>query len=495
MFEDNIDLYSWLEKNCDNVDILEQKWYELLKIGNLEDINLFIDYNGNDIYYSLLNDEMSSNVAELLSSKITSDVFSDNMCEEDFKELLKRGYFVVCSNLLTGVYFNWDNYDSYLIIKYVVKYGNYMLVELISNLDLFNIVNNLDPNVSYIHTWIWYLLKPSLNPYDNSIERYTMCFNKIIENIEIGLQLCNDMIDRFDKIIEFPSILEFFIDNYKDKTSNGSLLNTYIICILSNNLNVITLLDKFFENKNIELEDDIIIGTLCSYKCDKIEFLQNLVDKFSLTSYILFCISISKDGLFLENECIGNKNLFLKLYTDLYSNITTENILKFYRLHIELDNEYPEILTDCLQYNPNLNLDVNFFKDFRNMIVTNYNLDDECDVLPYSATLEFMCETYGDKFYLEYNIQSDEYYYLLLDESPYSLEDYEFNRCAFFEISRNPVITKKTCLICLDEIPDIYIKSCDTNNFLDGHIYCETCLSKWLVDGVRKCPVCRNKLF
>jgi hypothetical protein len=480
----------------------DEKWHEILATDNIKEAECILTINNNtrDLFSCVLNDKMSDIMANYLFSHIDMDILSSKFTEEHLKILLEKGYFITSANVLSGVYFDWDYYDDFLVKKYVIMYGNAELVHYIFANEDTEVSTNYMADMP--HTWAWYLLKPNINVYDNSVERYEAIFSEIVDNVDE--RLGNDLMSRFDTmVVRFPNILEFLVANYSITAQFA--LNAYIISILEDNVQITRILDPLYklykniENPNnpLDFTSDQIIQTLCGHPCKNIECLKRLLDTFTIPSYTYFCISIAKEPLLLSTENPGNKETFLQLVPNMYSeHVIVTNILTFYRLHIDLDMSYPEILSDCLLYNPNINLCENdtLFLGLRNMLVSHYNVDDECDILPYSSNLLFLAETYPNNYTVEQGDNISEYYYLLKSETPYNSSDYEINKEIFLDLFRIPAVSPETCLICMETISTNTIKCCDSTNF-KGHLYCEECIEKWLRDGNRTCPTCRRKLF
>ena len=98
--------------------------------------------------------------------------------------------------------------------------------------------------------------------------------------------------------------------------------------------------------------------------------------------------------------------------------------------------------------------------------------------------------------YRKITFNSTQYYYLLCDEQPFVEEDFNQVLNDFLDNHRIQEVGDHECQICMETLSeDCPIMCCLSENFSNGHTFCESCISKWLKPDCRSCPVCRSEIL
>jgi hypothetical protein len=526
-----------------NKSLLQLYWKKIIKKGELDVIQWYYDeilqnnyFDINSSFKKKLKYATTDAISLFFYQKIveTDEEYVYRIQPADFKRLLSRGFFLTAKYLLTTNFTNSETFDIDYISKTIVKYGNLDLVEYAIHSDFFHIwkvmknmnensdnENDSDSQMKSSETLVYYLLEPNIKVFDVSIDRYENIFFKLISVLDDNeyTQMAYDVVRRIDVIISknLNNIFNFVISQYSNMITSEIWLENYIRSIYSGNEQSIELIKPYVDKSIIVNYTEKIHNVHMDTYCHSPEAMKTFYNEFRqyITSYHYFDIIVCDLPMFNPDNLSKNSIYLLNEYQDLYKdNITIENIIQYYTRYLDWDGN---IIQELLELYPEFNLiDENhlLFVAIREINMNRVHTEYPTDVLLQHNILDYLVAKYPEHYKSIYvnneNIESAEniensenpegIYYLRVHEQPYIPIDFNKALCDFLEINTLPVDEncQKECLICqeiIDATTQRIISCCKTGTFDSGHIYCENCLTKWLKDDCRTCPICRSKLF
>jgi hypothetical protein len=451
----------------------------------------------------------------------------------NFRDYLKRGFYSLIKYLLDSDYVHSSNFEIEKVVRNIVKYGSIELVDLLIERDMISLYrlhllnqsfNENDLIDNETETLIYHLLNPELDLRDNSVFRYESIFYKLVEQLENYEfdQLGRDLTSRFSVILDnnLYNIFDFYIGNYSYLLAPDTWLENYISMIYNDNEYWINKLAPYVDKKLLKNYSEEIHNIHVTTYAKNPESMARFYREFKdyITSFEYFDIIVCDTPILNESNVSKNAEYLALVYPQLYNdNITVANLVKYYERYSDWDeNLIPHLVTLKPDFTP-IDDTHSLFNLLRTQNMERIHAEDVRDQLFSCEILNYLVENYPDHYkYISSNeimddSSADEHsdsdlntsddsgiYYLLIDEHPFIPINFPETLCDFMESHHIPCGQYiGECQICQDIINENETRSirCCGKNNENGHIFCESCLRKWLTEERRTCPTCRAKLF
>ena len=311
--------------------------------------------------------------------------------------------------------------------------------------------------------------------FEHGFNNVGQCFNLLVSMNKLTTENILCEIIHNQRIFKqgFSVVVQFLADNI-EKLDNEMLLMPCSLLLLNGHLHLAAIIREHYEMTGNETINDNLL--------------------YEITS---------KDGLALFLEMINStSNLILScdvVYRILYKIRPYDRSIINYLLEYSHHPAFVHyIINNLIENNvagiipPSLTLyDDYIFKSIRSYYKKSFysNMPMERNV-----SLDRLVVRFPNHYR---KIKHDDIlvYYLLINEEPFIVEDFNIVLNDFLDNHRVHDGNLE-CQICLEMVEgENPIQCCLSENFSDGHTFCENCIRKWLKPECRTCPICRSEIL